>query len=122
MTGRPYADWEAFYESFNFPSLIAEGATLPNSVSVNQLAAYLVRLIDVACDDPDLADGDRTKAARLAGSVEDNLRNDLAAQDPAALKRFEQALAATLNRVCRFGLFPDVAQLIASGVFTATRK
>ena len=122
MTGRPYSDWQAFYESFDFPSLMAEGATLPDEASVNQAAAYLVRLIEVACDDPNLADDDRTKAARLAGSVEDTLRNGLAAQDPAALERFEQALAATFNRISRFALYPDVTRLIVSGMFTATRK
>lgn len=122
MAGRPFTDWQAYYESYDLPSLMAEGATFPATVAVNQLAAYLVRLIDVACDDPGVSDNDRIKAARLAGSAEDTLRNALAAQDAAALQRFEQALSATFDRVSRFGLYPEVATIIVSGTFSTTRR
>jgi hypothetical protein len=122
MTGRPHIDWQEYYASYDFPSLLADGVTWSDTASVNQMGAYLVRLIDVACDDPALGDADRIKAARLAGSVEDAIRNGLAAQDPEMLGRFEQALAATLDRASRFALYPQVADVIASGQFAASRK
>jgi hypothetical protein len=55
MTGRPHIDWQEYYASYDFPSLLADGVTWSDTASVNQMGAYLVRLIDVACDDPHLA-------------------------------------------------------------------
>jgi hypothetical protein len=121
MVGQ-FSDWEAHYASDDFESLIEEAAGFRGVAPVNRVCAYLVRLIDVVCDDAKISNDDRIRAMSVIGIVEDTIRNFLGRQDPAALARFERALAATFDRVHRFSLYPQIAEMIASGQFTTTRN
>jgi hypothetical protein len=119
---REFADWQAYYASDDFESLIKHARGFRGVAPVNRICAYLIRLIDVVCDDPNISNEDRIKAMSVIGIVEDAIRDSLGRRDPAALARFERALASTFDRVHTFSLYPQIAEMIASGQFTTTRN
>jgi hypothetical protein len=63
----------------------------------------------------------RSEAISLAGFAEDTLRDSLGKRDRGALDRFERALDAKFDHVRTFSLYPQIAKMIASEQFTATR-
>ena len=121
MVGQ-FSDWQAYYAADDFESLIEQAARFRGVAPVDRVCAYLVRLIDVVCDDPNISDDDRIKAMSVIGIVEDAIRDSLGRRDPAALARFERSLGATFDRVRTFSLYPQIVEMIASGQFTTTRN
>jgi len=117
-----FNDWQVYYATYDFTSLVAEAAAFKDILQVSQCCAYLDRLIELACDDPGMSQAKRTQAVSLAGTVEDMIRKFLSSQDPEALDRFERAIVATFDYVRKYCLYPQIAELIASGQFTTTRN
>lgn len=103
-----FDDWQEHYASYDAPGIIAESATLESSIPVNRMLAFMVRLMDIACDDPSLPYGERLKAAALAITTARLLL-------PTA--GVEPALRATLDRLKTFSVYPAIAAVIEEGAF-----
>jgi hypothetical protein len=103
-----FDEWQQYYDSYDAPAIIAESATFTSSAPVNRMSAFLVRLMDIACDDPSLPYGDRLKAAALAVTTA-QLLLPTAGAGP--------ALRATLDRLKTLSTYPAVAAVIEEGAF-----
>jgi len=103
-----FGDWQLHYTSYDAPAIIAEAATFESSIQVNRMSALLVRLMDIACDDPSLHYEERLKAAAIAIAM---------AQLLLPTARVEPALRASLDRLKRFAVYPAIAAVIEEGAF-----
>jgi hypothetical protein len=103
-----FDEWQQHYASYDHPSLVAEASTFKEIIPFNRMAAFLVRLMDVACDDASLPYEERLKAATMAVTTAHILL---------PTPGFEAAFRATLEKLQKFSIYPAIASAVEEGTF-----
>lgn len=113
-----FDDYTAYYSNLTFRELLSDANSLPKTVALNRAAALFLRLIDLSCDDQAVSPDDRFRAAELSGVIEDAIRTT---QSKETIERFQQAAAASFDRLVTYSHYSELAARIQAGEFSKTR-
>ena len=108
-----FDEWKRHYSSYDPPSMIAEAMTFEHAVPLDRMNAFLVRLVEIASNFPEMPYDERLKAAALAITAVQMVRSK--GEKEGILERIDAALSKTFEINKTYSLYPAITGVIEEG-------